>query len=119
MNKCHVPIVIRTFGVPDGSPVGEAGVLHNVLAHPPVNVVSGGINLGAGATPQLAKRPVVAAITEAADQGRKFPGCRRRAISVGESSGARPHQVPAMPMVRRTPFRPTILSSLWSLILTR
>jgi len=81
VNRCHVPIVIRTFGVPDGCPVGEAGVLHNVLAHPPVNVVSGGINLGAGASPQLAERPVVAAITKVAGRGHKFPGCRRRAIS--------------------------------------
>ena len=57
-------------------------------------------------------------ITETANQGRRFRVPTSRKIR-GESSGPRPHQVPAMPIVRRTPFRPTILSSLWSLILTR
>ena len=33
VNNCRVPIVIRTFGVPDGSLVGEVGLLHNVIAN--------------------------------------------------------------------------------------
>jgi hypothetical protein len=36
VNNCRVPIVIRTFGVPDVSPVGEVGLLHNIIANPPV-----------------------------------------------------------------------------------
>ena len=37
VNNCRVPIVIRTSGVPDGSPVGEVGLFHNVVANPPMN----------------------------------------------------------------------------------
>ena len=41
VNNCRVPIVIRTSGVPDGSPEGEVGLFHKVVANPPMYGVSG------------------------------------------------------------------------------
>jgi len=57
VNNCRVPIVIRTSGVPDGSPAGEVGLLHNVVADPPPSRASGGSILGA--SPKLAESPAV------------------------------------------------------------
>jgi hypothetical protein len=58
VNNCRVPIVIRTSGVPDGSPVGEVGIFHNVVANPTTYGVSGGGTiLESGASPKLAERP--------------------------------------------------------------
>lgn len=59
VNNCRVPIVIRTSGVPDGSPVGEVGLFHNVVANPPTYGVSGGTILESGASPKLAENPAV------------------------------------------------------------
>jgi hypothetical protein len=42
VNNCRVPIIVSTFGVPDGSPKGEAGVMDTVV---PV-VVSGATGSG-------------------------------------------------------------------------
>jgi hypothetical protein len=61
VNNCRVPIVIRTFGVPDGSPVGEVGLLHNVVPSPLYNGVSVGPILGSGTSPKLAENPVITA----------------------------------------------------------
>jgi len=33
VNNCRVPILVRTFGVPDGSFKGEVGVMHDVVAN--------------------------------------------------------------------------------------
>jgi hypothetical protein len=55
VNNCRVPIVIRTSGVPDGSPVGEVGFLHNVVANPPTYGVLGGSVLASGAGPKPAE----------------------------------------------------------------
>jgi hypothetical protein len=55
VNNCRVPIVIRTSGVPDGSPAGEVGLFHNVVANPPFNGASGGgaiLGSGAGTKPR-------------------------------------------------------------------
>jgi hypothetical protein len=35
-NNCRVPIIVRTFGVPEGSPKYEQGVMYEVVANPPV-----------------------------------------------------------------------------------
>jgi hypothetical protein len=61
VNNCRVPIVIRTFGAPDGSPAGEVGLLHDVVPNPPMNGVSGGIILESGASSELAENRVAAA----------------------------------------------------------
>jgi hypothetical protein len=61
VNNCRVPIVIRTFGVPDGSPVGEVGVLHNVIADLPYNGASGVPILSSDASPKLPENPVITA----------------------------------------------------------
>lgn len=42
-NNCIVPIIVRTFGVPDGSPDKEVGVLDNVVANP-VEGISEGVS---------------------------------------------------------------------------
>ncbi|MGB8013669.1 MAG: hypothetical protein WCF68_18810 [Terriglobales bacterium] len=55
VNNCRVPIVIRTSGVPDGSPVGEAGLFHKVVANPPYKGASGGSILSSGASPKPAE----------------------------------------------------------------
>jgi hypothetical protein len=60
VNNCHVPIVIRTSGVPDGSPVGEVGFFHHVVANPPAYGVSHGIILESGANPKIAESPAAA-----------------------------------------------------------
>ena len=57
-------------------------------------------------------------ITEAANQGRKFPGCRRRATPEGNHPGP-VRTTLQTPIASRIPFRLTIFSSLWSLIRTR
>jgi len=36
VNNCRVPIIVRTFGVPEGSPKYEQGVMYEVIANPPV-----------------------------------------------------------------------------------
>ena len=59
VNNCHVPIVIRTSGVPEGSLAGEVGLLHNVVGNPPVSGYSGGSILGV--SPKLAESPAVTA----------------------------------------------------------
>ncbi len=59
VNNCRVPIEIRTSGVPDGSPVGEVGFFHNVVANPTYNRASGVTILESGASPKLADNPVV------------------------------------------------------------
>src|ERR1700690_773638 len=61
VNNSRVPIVIRTFGVPDGSPAGECGLFHNVVANPPVNGISGGLILDSGAGQKPAEKPAVTA----------------------------------------------------------
>lgn len=61
VNNCRVPIVIRTFGVPEGSLVGEVGLLHNVIANPSSNGASGGSILSSGASPTPAGSPAVPA----------------------------------------------------------
>jgi hypothetical protein len=43
VNNCRVPIIVSTFGVPGGSPKGEAGVMDNV-----VPVVISGVTVGHG-----------------------------------------------------------------------
>jgi hypothetical protein len=60
VNNCRVPIVIRTFGVPEGSPREEAGLFHNVVANPIVNGVTG-ISFDSGASPKPAESPISAA----------------------------------------------------------
>jgi|SRR6266850_1145926 len=35
-NNCKVPIIVRTFGVPEGSPKYEQGVMYEVVANPPI-----------------------------------------------------------------------------------
>jgi hypothetical protein len=55
VNNCRVPIVIRTSGVPDGSPEGEVGLFHNVVTNPPTHGVSGDNVLESGASPKLAE----------------------------------------------------------------
>jgi hypothetical protein len=58
VNNCRVPIVIRTFGVPDGSPVGEVGLFRDVVADPPASgYVSGSTVLESGASPKPAESP--------------------------------------------------------------
>ena len=52
VNNCRVPIVIRTSGVPDDSPVGEAGLFHKVVANPPYSGASGGSILSSEASPK-------------------------------------------------------------------
>jgi hypothetical protein len=42
-NNCRVPIIIRTFGVPPGSPAGEIGVLDNVVANPAPEMGDGSV----------------------------------------------------------------------------
>jgi hypothetical protein len=61
VNNCRVPIVIRTSGVPDGSPEGEVGLFHKVVANPPMYGVSGGTVLESGASPKLAESPAATA----------------------------------------------------------
>ncbi len=34
VNNCRVPIVVRTFGVPDGYPDNEAGLFHDIVRNP-------------------------------------------------------------------------------------
>jgi hypothetical protein len=60
VNNCRVPIVIRTSGVPNGSPVGEVGFFHKVVANPPlygvvndVSAVEPGTNPKPTENPQL------------------------------------------------------------------
>ena len=60
VNNCRLPIVIRTFGVPDGSPRGEAGLFHDVVANPAMNGVSGGTIVESGADPKAAETAVSA-----------------------------------------------------------
>ena len=60
VNNCRVPIVIRTSGVPDGSPVGEVGLFHNVVANSPFNGASGVSFLISGASPKAAESPAAA-----------------------------------------------------------
>jgi len=36
INNCRVPIIVHTFGVPEGSPEYEQGVMYEVVANPPV-----------------------------------------------------------------------------------
>jgi len=36
INNCRVPIIVHTFGVPEGSPKFEQGVMYKVVANPPV-----------------------------------------------------------------------------------
>lgn len=36
VNNCRVPIIVHTFGVPEGSPRYEQGVMYEVVANPPV-----------------------------------------------------------------------------------
>ena len=36
VNNCRVPIIVHTFGVPEGSPKYEQGVMYEVVANPPV-----------------------------------------------------------------------------------
>ena len=50
VNNCRVPIIVSTFGVPDGSPKGEIGVMDEVV---PV-VVSGVVH---GVGPSSADSP--------------------------------------------------------------
>jgi hypothetical protein len=57
VNNCRVPIVIRTSGVPDGSPVGEVGLFHKVAANPPYSGASGGSILSSGANPKPTESP--------------------------------------------------------------
>src|SRR3954471_2667053 len=57
VNNCRVPIVIRTSGVPDGSPVDEVGLFHNVVANPPMYGVSGVTILESSASPKLSDSP--------------------------------------------------------------
>lgn len=57
VNNCRVPIVIRTSGVLDGSPVGEVGIFHNVVANPPAYGYSGGAILESGTSPKPAESP--------------------------------------------------------------
>jgi len=57
VNNCRVPIVIRTSGVPDGSPVGEVGIFHSVVANPPTYGYSGGVILESGASAKPAESP--------------------------------------------------------------
>jgi hypothetical protein len=59
VNNCRVPIVIRTFGIPDGR-AGEVGVLHNVIANIPYNGASGSI-LSSGANPKSSEDSVSSA----------------------------------------------------------
>jgi hypothetical protein len=35
-NNCKVPIIVYTFGVPEGSPEYEQGVMYKVVANPPI-----------------------------------------------------------------------------------
>ena len=58
VNNCRVPIVIRTFGVPDGSPAGEAGLLHGVIANTPTQGASVGIAFDSGGPPKPAESSV-------------------------------------------------------------
>jgi len=39
VNNCRVSVVFTTFGVPDGSPKGEQGVMHEVVANAPPEIV--------------------------------------------------------------------------------
>jgi len=57
VNNCRVPIVIRTSGVPDGSPIDEAGIFHNVVANPPTYGYSGGTILESGADTRPVESP--------------------------------------------------------------
>lgn len=50
-NNCRLPIVIRTFGVPQGAKLHEIGVLDNVVANPESAVGDGSISYK---LPQLA-----------------------------------------------------------------
>ena len=61
VNNCRVPIVMRTSGVPDGSPLGEVGLFHNVIANPPTYGVPGGAVLQSGAGPKPAENAVATA----------------------------------------------------------
>lgn len=45
-NNCKVPIIVRTFGVPPGSPEGEVGVLDNVVSNPKVVMGDGVVTYG-------------------------------------------------------------------------
>jgi hypothetical protein len=56
-NNCRVPIVIRTFGVPDGSPRDEVGLIHNVVADPVLSGVASGISFESGASPKPVESP--------------------------------------------------------------
>jgi len=58
VNNCRVPIVIRTFGVPEGSLLGETGLLHKVIAEPPTHRT---IIFGSG-DPKPTESPVDAAL---------------------------------------------------------
>lgn len=60
VNNCRVPIVVSTFGVPDGSPRDEAGVFHNVVADPEMIGYSGGTIFESGTSPKPAQSPVAA-----------------------------------------------------------
>jgi hypothetical protein len=42
-NNCRVPIIVRTFGVPPGSPAGEIGVLDKVVANPAPEMGDGSV----------------------------------------------------------------------------
>jgi hypothetical protein len=57
VNNCRVPIVIRTSGVPDGSPAGEVGIFHKVVANPPTYGVAVGTVLESGGGTKLAESP--------------------------------------------------------------
>jgi hypothetical protein len=62
VNNCRVPLVIRTSGVPNGSPVGEVGFFHEVVANPPLyGVVSRGSALEPGSNPTPTENPQLTA----------------------------------------------------------
>jgi hypothetical protein len=82
-NNCKVPIIVRTFGVPPGSPAGEVGVLDNVVANPKEVTGDGVVTYGSppmtDPRPPLllggqgeAKREVVPAVTATMPHGYMF-----------------------------------------------
>ncbi len=56
VNNCRVPIIVRTFGVPEGSPQGEAGVIYDIV-RTPSRPVGGAIMPSVGATPSPSESP--------------------------------------------------------------
>jgi hypothetical protein len=40
VNNCNVQVVLHAYGVPDGSPAGEVGVMDNVVVDPPMLTIT-------------------------------------------------------------------------------